>query len=109
MTWMDVDHMLRMKDYLKPEDMNTDACLDLVATVLEEQAAALTHAARLAASRPSKENLRRLEELRRFYQSDWFQVLSLGLVDGEEVAKQIIKRALQGRKIKPERRSPFEY
>ena len=89
----------RMKDYLKPEDLNTEACVDLAATVLSEQAEALTHAAREAAVRPNKENLSRLETLRNFYRSDWFKVLSLGLADGEQAMKQIIKDALRGRKL----------
>lgn len=105
----DVKAMPRMKDYLKPEDLNTEACIDLAAAVLEEQAIALTHAARKAASWPSKENHAHLKTCRDFYKSDWYKVLSCGLADGEAVAQQIIKRALSGRKIHPERRSPFDY
>ena len=85
----------RMKDYLKPEDLNTEACIDLAAAVLGEQQDALTHAARMAAVRLNKENLSRLETMRNFYRSDWFKVLSCGLADGEQVMKQIIKRALR--------------
>jgi len=92
--------MPRMKDYLKAEDLDTEACLDLAAAVMSEQAEALTHAAREAAVRPNKENLSRLETLRNFYRSDWFKVLSCGLADGEQVMKQIIKRALRGMKIR---------
>ena len=99
----------RMKDYLKPEDLNTEACIDLASAILEEQALALTHAARKAASWPSKENHAALKTCRDFYKTDWFKALSCGLVDGDAVAKQIIKRALLGRRIQPERRSPFDY
>ena len=100
MSLTDADNMPRMKDYLKPEDLNTDACVDLAAAVLGEQQDALTHAARKAAAHPTKENLQHLENLRNFYKSDWFKVLSCGLADGEEIAQRIIKRAVRGMKVK---------
>lgn len=95
----DFDSMPRMKDYLKPEDLNTDACVNLAATVLGEQQEALAYAARKAAAHPTKENLRHLENLRNFYKSDWFKALSCGLADGEEIARRIIKRAVRGMKV----------
>ena len=100
MSLTDADNMPRMKDYLKPEDLNTDACVDLAAAVLGEQQDALTHAARKAAAHPTKENLQHLESLRNFYTSDWFKVLSCGLADGKEIAQRIIKRAVRGMNVK---------
>ena len=99
MSLTDADNMPRMKDYLKPEDLNTDACVDLAAAVLGEQQDALTHAARKAAAHPTKENLQHLERLREFYKSDWFKVLSCGLAEGEDIAQRIIKRAVRGMKV----------
>ena len=99
MTFDDLDNAPRMKDYLKAEDLDTDACVNLAATVLGEQQDALTSAARKAATHPTRENLRHLEELRRFYESDWYKVLSCGLADGKEIAKRIIKRAVRGIKV----------
>jgi len=99
MSELDIDAMPRMKDYLTADDLNTDACVNLAATVLGEQQDALTSAARKAAAHPTRENLRHLEELRNFYESDWYKVLSCGLADGEEIAKRIIKRALRGIKV----------
>lgn len=99
MTFADLDNAPRMKDYLKAEDLDTDACVNLAATVLSEQQAALTSAARKAAAHPTRENLRHLEEMRNFYESDWFKVLSCGLADGKEIAKRIIKRAVRGIKV----------
>lgn len=99
MSLTDANDMPRMKDYLKPEDLNTDACVNLAATVLSEQQDALTHAARKAAAHPTKENLRHLENLRNFYTSDWFKVLSCGLADGEQIVRRIIKRAVRGMKV----------
>ena len=94
------DNMPRMKDYLKPQDLNTDACVDLAAAILSEMQDALTYAARKAAAHPNEENLRHLESMRNFYKSDWFNVLSCGLADGEQIAQRIIKRALRGMKVK---------
>ena len=99
MSLTDADNMPRMKDYLKPEDLNTEACIDLAAAVLGEQQDALTHAARKAAANPTKENIQHRKRLRDFYKSDWFKVLSCGLADGEEIAQRIIKRAVRGMKV----------
>lgn len=99
MTFDDLDNAPRMKDYLTAKDLNTDACVNLAATVLGEQQDALTSAARKAAAHPTRENLRHLDEMRRFYESDWYKVLSCGLADGKEIARRIIKRAVRGIKV----------
>ena len=104
----DIDKMPRMKDYLTAEDLNDSGCLELAATVLEEQAIALGHAARKFASWPNKENRAHLKTCVDFYKSDWFKALSCGLADGDAVAAQIIKQATEQMRIHPERRSPFE-
>ena len=87
----------RMKEYLNPEDLNTEACVELAATVLREQAIELAHAARRYASSPTKKNRQHLKVLRDWYKSPVFQALSCGLADGEKVAQDIIKDALRGR------------
>ena len=92
-----MDKMPRMKDYLKPEDLNTDGCVDLAAAVLREQAQDLTSAARRYNTYPSKENYEHLKQCRDFYKSDMFVALSCGMADGEQVMKKIIKDALRGR------------
>ena len=51
-----------MENYLKPEDLNTDACVDLAAAVLGEQQDALTHAARKAAAQSMKDARAELRE-----------------------------------------------
>ena len=89
----------RMKDYLKPEDLDTEGCVALASAVLEEQAAELAHAAKQAARHPNKENLRHLQTLKDFYKSDLFLALSCGIVDGEHVVKTIIGHALEGTRI----------
>lgn len=89
----------RMAEYLKPEDLDTEACLDLAAAVLGEQAKELGHAARRYSSSPTKENRQHLAMLRDWYKSPMFQALSCGLADGEKVAQDIIKDALRGRAL----------
>ena len=86
----------RMKDYLKPSDLDTDGCVSLAAEVLKGAAADLEDAARRNAARPTKENRAHLKSCRDFYSTQWFAALSCGLVDGEKVADQIVKSALRG-------------
>ena len=98
MSELDMDRMPRMADYMKAEDLNDEGVIALAETILLELAADLKDAARRAAREPSEENLHHLETLRNFYSSDYFTVLSLGAVNGEEAARAIIKKALRGRK-----------
>ena len=100
MSLSEAERMPRMKDYLKPEDLNTKGCVTLAATVLEEQADELAHAARRYANHPSKENGEHLRKLREWYESPMFEALSCGITDGKTAAKKIIKDALRGVRVK---------
>ena len=100
MSWVDIDSMPRLKDYMKPQDLNTNACVNLAATVLSEQADELAHAARRYANHPSKENGEHLRKLREWYESPMFEALSCGITDGKTAAKKIIKDALRGVRVK---------
>ena len=100
MSEMDMDRLPRMKDTLRPEDLNTDACVTLAAEILKGAAGELSSAAFSAARRPSKENLAHLNTCRAFYESDWFKILTCGAVsDGAGIARMIIRRALRGTKV----------
>ena len=100
MSEKDMDQIPRMKDYLKAEDLNTDACVTLAAEILKGAAQDLSTAAVRAAVNPDKGNLAHLRECRRFYETDWFKVLTCGAVeDGPGVARQIIKMALRSEKV----------
>lgn len=91
-----MDRLPRMKDTLRAEDLNTEACVTLAADVWKESAEALTHAARQAAINPTKENHHHLRTCMKFYESDWFKILSCGTVeDGSAVAREIVKHALR--------------
>ena len=94
-----MDRLPQMKDTLRPEDLNTDACVTLEAEVLKGAANELATAAVSAARHPTKANLDHLKACRGFYESDWFKILTCGAVaDGPGVARQIIKQALRGTK-----------
>ena len=99
MSEKDMDQMPRMKDYLKADDLDTDACVTLAADILKGAANELATAAVSAARHPTKANLDHLKACRGFYESDWFKILTCGAVaDGPGVARQIIKQALRGTK-----------
>lgn len=96
----DIDYAagVRMAEYLKPEDLDTEACITLAQTILSEAGAALMHAVRRYNEWPSPENHAHLATCRAFYRSDLFVALSCGVADGEAVIRQLTKQALLGRK-----------
>ena len=94
MSERDMDHMPRMKDTMRAEDMNTDGCIRLVSEILSGAAQDLASVAVRAANCPFKENLEHLRQCRAFYASDWFVALSNGMADGPSVAKKIEREAL---------------
>ena len=94
----------RMIDYLKPEDLDTEGCINLAQTILSEASEALMHAVRRYNEWPSPENLAHLETCRAFYRSDLFTALSCGVIDGDTAAKKIIKDALRGVRVREEER-----
>ena len=100
MSLADAERMPRLKDTMTAQDLNTTGCVKLAVAVLEEQANELTHAARRYANHPSNENMKQLKRIREWYESEWFDILSCGLADGKTVAKDIIKNALRGVKLK---------
>lgn len=46
----------RMKDYMKPEDLNTDGCVELAAFVLREASEAYLEAARALKRHPDSKD-----------------------------------------------------
>ena len=99
MSEKDMDQMPRMKDCLKAEDLNTDACVTLAAEILKGAANELAAAARRAAALPNRDNMSHLKTCRDFYESELFTALSCGIIDGKLAAKKIIKDALSGKKV----------
>ena len=84
----------RMVDYLKPEDLNTDACVDLASTILAEAGAEYIHAVRAVRANPTnKDAAAHLRACKAFYRSDYFAALSMGAVDGEAVMQKLAERA----------------
>ena len=87
----------RMAEYLKPEDLNTDACVALASQILQDAAKDYIHARRALdhapGHGPAVDHYRRC---RRFYLSDWFTALSGGLADGEAVMRELDRMARGG-------------
>ena len=88
----------RMIDYLKPEDLDTEGCINLAQTILGEAGEALMHAVRHYNEWPSEENHAHLRTCQAFYRSGTYTALSCGVADGETVIRKLTKQALLGRK-----------
>lgn len=93
MSEKDMDVMPRMKDTLRPEDLNTDACANLAGEIMKGLANDYIMALRKYRHHPTKENQQALQRVRKIYLSDWFGVLSCGLVDGQAVMAELNRRA----------------
>lgn len=84
----------RMKDYMKPEDLNTDGVVMLASAVLAEAAAAYVHAKAATLRHPNdKDAQEHLKTCVLFYRSDWYKALSGGLVDGDAVMLELDRQA----------------
>ena len=90
-----LDGRPRMKDSLKPDDLNTDACVELAGEVLRGLAEDLATAVRHYNASPTQENRRHLEAVKALYRSDYFAALSCGMVDGNTAIREIIRNALR--------------
>ena len=100
MTYEEAATAPSLKDVMKAEDLDTEACVHLAETILYDAAVELTDAARAYVDNPTQLNRDRLENAKRLYRSDWFKVLSCGVIDGETAIRQIISAALTGRRAK---------
>ena len=92
----DIDYAagVRMAEYLKPEALNTDACLELASVILAEAGAEYIHAVRaVRANQTNKDAAAHLRARKAFYRSDYFTALSMGAVDGEAVMQKLAARA----------------
>ena len=96
----DMDKPRRMANYMRPDDLSDEGCINLAREILAGAAQSLAHAARQLAERPSEQNYDCMAVARRFYDSDWFRILSCGVVDGETAAKKIVENALRGVRIR---------
>ena len=103
MSWTEFDAACaraRMKDYMKPEDLNTEGCLTLAEAVLQGAAEDYIHARRAAVTRPhDKDAQEHLRVCELFYRSDWFAALSGGVIDGETAMRQLNRIAVRRMKV----------
>ena len=89
-----VAHRRRMMDYLKPEDLNTDACVELAGAILAEAGAEYIHAVRAVRATPTnKDAAAHLKACKAFYRSDYFTALSMGALDGDAVMQKLAESA----------------
>ncbi|MBR7187801.1 MAG: hypothetical protein IKD53_04535 [Clostridia bacterium] len=94
MSLMDLDRCPRMKGRVRPEDLNTEACLKLAAEILSGAAEDYISTVRALRENPAnRESAEHLRQLRTFYRSDYFTVLSAGTADGEAVMQYLNKQA----------------
>lgn len=100
MSLADLDRPRRMAGYLRAEDLSDEGCINLAREILAGAAQSLAHAARQFAEWPSEQNYDCMAVARRFYDSDWFRILSCGVIDGPTAAKKIVKDALRGVRIR---------
>jgi len=98
----ELNGMPRMKDTLKPDDLNTDACVALAKEILRGLAKDLAEAVRHYNASPTPENRRHLEAIKALYRSDYFAALSCGIVDGNTAIREIIRNTLRGRRARSE-------
>lgn len=91
----------RMRTYMKAADMNTEGCLQLAETILEEAAQEYLHARRAVVAHPnSKDAQEHFKTCQAFYRSDWFAALSGGVIDGETVMRRLNKEAVRGWRVR---------
>lgn len=91
----------RMKTYMKAADMNTEGCLQLAETILEEAAQEYLHARRAVVAHPnSKDAQEHFKTCQAFYRSDWFAALSGGVIDAETVMRRLNKEAVRGWRVR---------
>ena len=96
MSLRDMDACPRMRDTLRAEDLNSDACVTLAAKILAEAANEYIRTRRRCDACPSRENLDHLKTCRSFYLSEWFAALSGGLVDGKATMEALDRQARGG-------------
>ena len=101
MSVTDIDRAeaVRMRDCMTADQIDTDGAIALASAILTQAEADLTVCAQQAAAYPSEGNFEHLRSLKAFYRSDMFTILCAGVIDGESAMREIIRRALSGRKV----------
>lgn len=92
MNEQEMDAMPRMKDYLLPENLDTDSCVRLVGEIMKGLARDYLQARRKYNHQPTPENRQALDRIRDLYRSEWFRALSMGLVDPQTVMDELDRR-----------------
>lgn len=90
MSMMCVDDMPRMSDRLKADDLSTEGCIALASEILTAASKEYIRARQAYNRKPGNASLRaHWLTCRDFYLSDYYTVLSCGLVDAQAVLDQL--------------------
>ena len=82
----------RMADYMEAKDLNTEGCLFLAETVLEEASRVYLNTAKEIAKHRGQVDEKLLEHLqmqRRFFRSEYYATLCMGAISGDDVIKNL--------------------
>lgn len=94
----DFNHPRRMRDYLRAEDLNDDGCITLAAEILRDAARAYIRAYRAwALHTEDRTLLADLRYMRKWYRSEYFGILSCGLLEPDTVLRDLEKIAKKRR------------
>lgn len=86
----DLDALPRMRDTVRPESLDTDACVNLASEILRGLAVDYACALRRVRYNPANPDAREeLARMRRIYMSDYFAALTMGMVDPRAVMSEI--------------------
>ena len=66
----------RMRDYMKPEDLNLDGCIALASEICRGLAQDLTQAVQTCAKHPNKANFEHVRSIQNVYRSNYFKAIS---------------------------------
>lgn len=89
MTDEHMDRYPRMIDTVDPDSLNTDACAKLASEILLGIAHDYIIAMRRYRKKPTQENQRNLQRIRRRIKSDYYANLSAGLVSPQAVMDEL--------------------
>lgn len=85
----------RLRDYLEPDQLNTDGCVKLVSVILQEAAEDYMRTRRILNHDPTDRNaLGHMANVKQFYRSKLFKALSAGLVDGEAAMRELDRHVM---------------
>ena len=94
MSLSEFDKHPRMREYMKPEDLDTDGCVALCAEVLKSAAEDYVRTRQALNARPNNKDIKgHMKVCENFYRSSYVRALSCGLVDPDTVMADLDRQA----------------